>query len=238
MASAGAHTFRRKLALALLAGFVLWVAWKAVTWPRVADLARKNPPTTAFIERWRRDRRSAGKSDRPDWRWVPYGSISESVKRAVVVSEDIAFFDHHGFDVAEMKAAVGKAFEDRRALRGASTITQQVAKNLWLSPSRNPIRKVEEAILTRQLERDLGKKRILEIYLNVVEMGDGIYGVEAASMRYFGRHASDLDDDQAAQLAACLPNPREWHPGSGSKYARWRTEHVLRLMRTWPRNPF
>ncbi|HEY2992007.1 MAG TPA: biosynthetic peptidoglycan transglycosylase, partial [Methylomirabilota bacterium] len=114
--------------------------------------------------------------------------------------------------------------------RGASTISQQLVKNLWLSPSRDPLRKTREAILTWQLERTLGKRRILELYLNVVEFGPGVWGVESASRRYFGKPAADLGDDEAALLAAALPSPAAWHPGSSSAAYRRHVEAVRRRM--------
>jgi len=143
------------------------------------------------------------------------------------VSEDINFFGHHGFEGAEIETALKDAIDDRGMPRGASTISQQVAKNLWLSPSRSPLRKIKEAILTWQLERSLDKKRILEIYLDVAEFGPGIFGAEAASRRYFGKSAVELDEREAAQLAACLPNPGLWHPGGRSAVAVRRTERIL-----------
>jgi monofunctional biosynthetic peptidoglycan transglycosylase len=148
----------------------------------------------------------------------------------VLVSEDINFFGHHGFEVAEIETALKVAIDEQGMPRGASTITQQVAKNLWLSSSRNPLRKIKEAILTWQLERSLDKKRILEIYLDVAEFGPGIYGAESASRRYFGKSAAELDEHEAAQLAACLPNPGAWHPGGRSVVAARRTERILRRM--------
>jgi hypothetical protein len=120
--------------------------------------------------------------------------------------------------------------DDLDAVRGGSTITQQVAKNLWLSPSRNPLRKVKEAILTWQLERKLGKLRILELYLNVVEFGPGVWGAEAAARHYFGRPAADLDEDEAARLAASLPSPSTWHPGASSPAYRRYVDTVRRRM--------
>jgi monofunctional biosynthetic peptidoglycan transglycosylase len=212
--------------LTLAAAFA-YICWEALTWPRVAALAHRIPETTAFIERWKSEQRAAGKSYAPDWRWVPYPAISPHLKRAVLVSEDIDFFGHHGFEVAEIEAAVKDAIDERGMPRGASTITQQVAKNLWLSPSRNPLRKFKEAILTWQLERSLDKRRILEIYLDIAEFGPGIYGAEAASRRYFGKSAAALDEHEAAQLAASLPNPREWHPGGRSAVAVRRTDRIL-----------
>jgi monofunctional glycosyltransferase len=224
------RSWLQRLARVTLVAAVAYLGWEALTWPRVAALAHKIPETTAFIERFKADQRAAGKSDVPDWRWVPYPAISPHLKRAVLVSEDVNFFGHQGFEMAEIEAAVKDAIDERELPRGASTITQQVAKNLWLSPSRNPLRKVKEAILTWQLERSLEKKRILEIYLDVAEFGPGIYGAEAASRRYFGKPAAELDEREAAQLAACLPNPGRWHPGGRSAVALRRTERILGRM--------
>ena len=202
---------------------VLLAAWEWLTWPDVAALASAPPKTTAFIERARRH-------GPVQWTWVPYGRISPNLKRAVLVAEDLGFFDHHGFAVEEQKAALRQAWEEKRLPRGASTLSQQVAKNLWLTPSYNPWRKVKEALLTRQLEAHLDKRRIFEIYLNVVELGPGIYGAEAASRHYFGKPASALGEREAAQLAAALPRPRTWHPGVDSRAYRWKTDLVLRRM--------
>jgi monofunctional biosynthetic peptidoglycan transglycosylase len=213
-----------------LAGLGLWIGYEAWTWPDVAALARKNPGTTAFIEHYRRQQRAAGRSDRVAWLFTPYASISPHLKRAVLVAEDINFFSHGGFELSEVKIALERAVEDLEAPRGASTITQQLAKNLWLSPSRNPLRKLKEALLTWQLERALGKRRILELYLNVVEFGPGIYGVGAASQRYFAKPAADLGEQDAARLAASLPQPKTWHPGAASPAYQRQVATILRRM--------
>ena len=226
MARGKKRSWRRRSARLALAAAFAYILWEAPTWPHVAALARKRPETTAFIERWKTRQRTAGKHDAPDWRWVAYAAISPHLKRAVLVSEDINFFSHHGFETAEIQTAFRDAIDEQGIPRGASTITQQVAKNLWLSPSRNPARKIKEAILTWQLERSLDKKRILEIYLDVAELGPGIYGAEAASQRYFGKSAAELDEHEAAQLAACLPNPRRWNPAGRSAVAVRRTERI------------
>src|SRR6266571_1295103 len=123
-----------------------------------------------------------------------------------------------------------QALEERKIPRGASTITQQLAKNLWLTPSRSPLRKAREGVLTWQLERALSKRRILELYLNVVEFGPGVYGAEAAGRRYFGKPAAELDEDEAAQLAAALPKPRAWHPGVKTPSYRRYVENIRRRM--------
>ena len=201
----------------LVASFVI------LTWPDVASLASTNPETTAFIEQ----ARSRGTDI--EWRWTSSAAISIDLKKAVLVAEDLSFFKHKGFDTFEIKVAARDAVQGKR-VRGASTITQQLAKNLWLSPSRSPTRKLREIVLTRQLERHLSKQRILEIYLNVVEFGPGIYGVEAASRHYFGIPATDLDAEQAARLAASLPRPSKWHPGVESRGYEGSVFRILNLM--------
>jgi monofunctional glycosyltransferase len=203
---------RKLLWIAPLALGCGYLVYEAATWPEVAALAVRNPETTAFIERYRD--RARGE---PAWRWVPYASISAELKRAVLVAEDIEFFSHDGFSRTEINNAMRAAMEDKEMPRGASTVTQQVAKNLWLSPSRNPLRKVKEALLTRQLEKSLPKRRILEIYLNVAEFGPGVYGAEAAARRYFGVPASGLSSRQAAELVAGLSRPSSWHPGVATR---------------------
>jgi monofunctional glycosyltransferase len=199
-------------------------------WPRVDVLATRPPRTTAFIERHRAVKRAAGRDDQVQWIWVPYSAISLPLKRAVIVGEDINFFGHGGVDLDEVQDALERAVERGRRPRGASTITQQLAKNLWLTPSRNPLRKVRELILTRQLESTLSKRRILELYLNVVEFGPGLYGVEAAARRHFGKAAADIGPLEAAQLAAVLPNPHAWRPGSPSRAYQAHVARILRRM--------
>lgn len=215
----------RELGLAAAAGLGLWLVVLLLTWPDVAGLATSFPESTAFIDRY------TERGEAPDWRPVPYAQISPYLREAVVVSEDIEFFQHDGFSAHEMRVAVRQAIARREAPRGASTITQQLAKNLWLSPSRNPMRKLKEAILTRQLEAALEKRRILELYLNVVEFGPGVYGAEAAARRYFGRPAAALTSREAAQLAAGLPRPRTWHPGVESTAYLRRVDRIEARMR-------
>ncbi len=220
----------RRLLWALVLALAAWAGWEAVTWPDVSRLARDRPATTAFVEDYRARQRAQGKPDRAVWAWTPYAAISADLKRAVLVAEDINFFAHRGFDFGEVQNALTDAVRDLQTPRGASTITQQLAKNLWLSPSRNPWRKVKEAILTWQLERALTKRRILELYLNVAEFGPGVYGAGAASQRYFHRPAADLGPAEAAALAAGLPMPSVWHPGVDRPGYRRRIAAILRQM--------
>ena len=206
---------RRGLLLCAL-GLLGWLTWEAVTWPDVTALAHRAPATTAFIERYKARERAAGRRPQVTLAWTDYPRISPNLKRAVLVAEDVNFFSHHGFDWGEIKTAVEESLGERETARGASTITQQLVKNLWLSPRRNPLRKVKEAILTWQVERALTKRRILEVYLNVVEFGPGIYGVGRAAQSYFGEPPDGLSEEESALLAASLPRPRLWHPGSQS----------------------
>ncbi|HEX3126923.1 MAG TPA: monofunctional biosynthetic peptidoglycan transglycosylase [Thermoanaerobaculia bacterium] len=222
---------RRRVLFILLGLCVAWLAWEALTWPDMAALAKNQPETTAFIERYRRGPwMGLGPDRKVEWKWVPGSRISSNLKRAVIVSEDIEFFSHNGFSTREQRAALEDAWEDKKLPRGASTISQQLAKNLWLSPSYNPLRKAKEALFTWQLERTLSKRRILEVYLNVVEFGEGIYGAEAAARHYYGRSAAGLSERQAAELAASLPRPKSWHPGSTSKSYQRKIRSIQRRM--------
>ena len=228
----GAADWSRRLRLGALAAGLLAAGWLLLvwlTWPDVAALASENPRTTAFIERYRQAQREKGEPDRVAWQPVPWERISPNLKRAVVASEDTEFFFHDGFSRHEMKEALKKAIREGEAPRGASTITQQVAKNLWLTPRRSLTRKLREAILTRQLEKHLSKRRILELYLNIVEFGPGIYGAEAAARHYFGVSAAGLLPRQGAMLAAGLPRPKTWNPSSDSEYYRARVERILQI---------
>jgi monofunctional biosynthetic peptidoglycan transglycosylase len=159
-----------------------------------------------------REAAGEGKPWRPAWRWTSYQRISPSLKRAVIVSEDAAFWGHEGVDLGELRVALEDSLRRGVLPRGASTITQQLAKNLYLSPSYSPHRKLVELMIARRLEAELSKARIFELYLNVIEWGDGIWGAEAASRRYFGKSASDLTLDEAALLAGAIINPRVYSP--------------------------
>jgi monofunctional biosynthetic peptidoglycan transglycosylase len=156
--------------------------------------------------------REDGKPWRPSWHPVPYERISPHLRRAVLIAEDDAFYSHDGLDWNELKASARKDFEKRRIVRGGSTITQQLAKNLWLGGSRTPLRKIEEVILAVRLERALPKKRIFELYLNVIEWGDGVFGAEAAARRWFHVPASALGARPSVRLAAVIINPRRFSP--------------------------
>ena len=201
-----------------------------LTLPDVRVLAQSNPTTTAFIELRKREAEEAGRKLNVRHRWVPYPQISNNLRRAVIVTEDSAFYDHEGVDLKELRASLEANWEEGRFTRGGSTITQQLAKNLYLSPSKNPIRKLKELMITRRLEAALTKRRILEIYLNVIEWGDGVFGAEAASRTYFGKPASALTPDEAALLAGAIINPREHSPSRPTRRLLRRQEIIVRRM--------
>ena len=211
-----------------------YLAYTYLTLPDVRPLAKTNPTTTAFMELRVEEARAAGRKFAIRQTWVPYAQISPNLKRAVLLAEDAAFFDHDGIDLAEIKVSLEKNWDEGQFLRGASTITQQLAKNLYLSPSRNPMRKVKELLITRRLESAMTKRRILEIYLNVIEWGDGIFGCEAAARAYFGRPAADLSQEEAALMAGAIINPREHSPAKPTKRLLRRQQIILRRMGVSP----
>ena len=223
----------KRLLLGIVVLVALWLAYELITFPDVAKLATEAPSTTAFMERRKRELRRAGKDDALSYRWVPYSRISPNLRRAVLVSEDSEFYEHKGVDVEAMREAMKRDLKRRKITHGGSTITQQLAKNLYLSPSRNPVRKIKEYFIARSLEKNLSKKRILELYLNVVEYGERIYGAEAAARSYFKVPASSLSPSQAALLAGSLPNPRIMVPSSPNRRLRARQRIILSRMRRW-----
>ncbi len=186
-------------------------------WPPVGWLETENPGTTSFIE-YRREQWESGRRDGKTMRirrqWVPLRRISPSLQKAVVASEDDLFWKHGGFNLSAMYDALKRNWEKGRMASGGSTITQQLAKNMWFTPERSIFRKLKEAIMTWRLELELDKKRILELYLNVAEWGNGLYGAEAAARHYFGKSAAALTRSEAARLAVMLPSPLRRTPSS------------------------
>jgi monofunctional biosynthetic peptidoglycan transglycosylase len=226
----------RGVVLVASLGFV-YVAYVYLTLPDVRQLATHNPKTTAFMELRRQEAQEAGRKFTIRHRWVPYTQISNNLRRAVLVAEDAAFFEHEGVDLKELRASLEHNWEEGRFDRGASTITQQLAKNLYLSPSRNPMRKLKELLITRRLEAALTKRRILEIYLNVIEWGDGIFGAEAAARAYFGKPAAALSPEEAALLAGAIINPREHSPARPTRRLLRRQQIIAKRMGIKPTPP-
>ena len=211
------------------AGFAcLAYAW--ITLPDVRPLATSNPSTTAFIELRAAEAREKDRAPRRVQRWVGYSRVSPDLKRAVLVAEDDAFWQHEGVDVERLQESLQVDWARGRLVRGGSTITQQLAKNLYLSPSKNPMRKLRELVIARRLEAELKKARILELYLNVIEWGDGIYGAEAAARAYFHVAASDLSPEESALLAAAIINPRVFNPSRPTSRLIRRQQLILRRL--------
>lgn len=226
--------WRRRLRLAAEIGTVLVATGALLLWcsvPNTAPLATENPTTTAFIDLRRSQAEADGKPWKLQWQWRPIGKISRYLRAAVIYAEDYRFYKHDGVDWG----AIENAFEsnlDRGSLAiGGSTITQQLAKNLYLSPSRSLIRKAREMLIAFSLEDHLTKTRILELYLNVVEWGDGVFGAEAASRRWFGHSAQALTPAEAVRLAIALPNPITRAPNIRTPELTKKAVRIIRLFR-------
>ncbi len=199
-------------------------------YPRVSTLKKETPQKTAFMEYREKQWAKEGIRKSIVQKWVPLKRISPYLIKAVIIAEDDKFWKHEGFDFEAMQQALEKDIKKRQFKAGGSTISQQLAKNLYLSPSKNPIRKIKEAILTWRMEHALSKRRIVEIYLNVAEWGDGIFGIEAAAKHYYGKHASSLTAQEAARLATVLPNPIVYHVNGDSRYVQNRSERIYQVM--------
>ena len=189
-----------------------------------------DPGSTAFMHARLEELRSHDARAVLQHTWVPYSRVSPQLKRAIVVAEDARFVDHEGFDWEAIEKAREKNRQKGKVVAGGSTISQQLAKNLFLSASRTPWRKGQEALITVMIEHLMDKRRILEIYLNVIEWGDGVFGAEAASRHYFGRHASELDAEEAARLAAMVPNPRYYDRHRNTAWLARKTQMILARM--------
>jgi len=197
------------LALAAVLGYTAWEYWRL---PNVNYLRQTNPHTTAWMEMRAGEAAEANRNYHKLHTWRAYGNYSSWLSACVLAAEDAGFFNHRGFDYREIRESFKRNWEEKAFVRGASTITQQLAKNLFLSSSRNPIRKLKEVVLTYRLEKALPKTRILELYLNLIEWGDGIFGAEAAAQAYFGKPAAVLNVNEAALLAAMIINPIRYSP--------------------------
>jgi monofunctional biosynthetic peptidoglycan transglycosylase len=199
-------------------------------YPDISKLKKGNPVKTSFMKEREEEWQERGKTIKIKQRWVPLHRISPYLVKAVLIAEDDKFYKHEGFDIEAIQKAIGKDIKQKKFKFGGSTISQQLAKNLYLSSSKNPLRKVVEAFLTWRIETTLSKKRILELYLNVAEWGEGIFGIEAASLHYYGKSAADLAPDEAARLASVLPNPRKYNPAGTSRYVANRSRIIYTIM--------
>ena len=209
---------------ALLVLYQLWLFAHICWWVKF------DPASSSFME----DRLEVMQDRNPDaelkHKWVPYGNISNHLKRALIAAEDARFVDHEGFDWEGIAKAYQKNMKKGRVVAGGSTISQQLAKNLFLSTKRTPWRKGEEVLITLMLESVMDKRRIFEIYLNVIEWGDGVFGAEAAARHYFGVRASRLSPEQAARLAAMVPNPRYYDSHRNARGLKRKTGIILARM--------
>ena len=210
---------------ALVAGIGVYMVY-----PDVARLKKENPKKTSFMEYREEEWRKKGKKVRIQKKWVSLGQISPYIMKAVIIAEDDKFWSHKGFDLDAIQKAIEKDIEKGKFKLGGSTISQQLVKNLYLTPSKNPLRKAKEAIITWRLEKALNKRRILELYLNVVEWGEGIFGIEAAAQHHYGKPAIALSPQEAARLAAVLPNPRRYRPTGSSHYVEKRAAIIYNIM--------
>ncbi|MCX5718164.1 MAG: monofunctional biosynthetic peptidoglycan transglycosylase [Nitrospirae bacterium] len=206
-------------------------AYLYFSFPDIESLKKYNPKKTSFMEYREREWKRQGKKYRIQQKWVPISQISPYLIKAVLIAEDDKFWSHEGFDYEAMQKAMEKDIKAGKFKAGGSTISQQLAKNLYLSPSKNPLRKIEEAVITWRMEKILSKKRILELYLNVAEWGDtGIFGIEAAAGHYYGKPVSNLTPDESARLASVLPNPRRYNPLGDLKYVVNRSNLIYSIM--------
>jgi len=217
----------RRTLLALLALVALWQGWYLgwVVWYRWMD-----PGMTSVMSRRLDELREKNPKAELKHQWVSYAKISNNLKRAAIAAEDDKFIDHEGFDWEGIQKAIEKNQKKGKVVAGGSTITQQLAKNLFLSASKTPWRKAQEAVITVWIELLWDKRRILEVYLNVVEWGEGLFGAEAAAKRYFGTPAAGLGAEQAARLAVMLPAPRRFEKNPYSAYVNGRTQLILGRM--------
>jgi monofunctional biosynthetic peptidoglycan transglycosylase len=224
----------RRAVLVIAAVPVLAAAWVVVGLPARGDvraLANGNPGKTSVMRQREDEARRAGRTPRTQQTYVPLSRISKHLIHAVIAAEDQKFFGHEGVDWDAIEKVIEEDRRRFRFARGGSTITQQLAKNLFFTTRRSVVRKLREVVVADWLEDDLGKRRILELYLNVIEWGDGIYGAQAAALRYYGKPASALDEVEAAGLAAMIPNPRRINPRvSAARHARAQ-RRVLWLMK-------
>jgi monofunctional glycosyltransferase len=218
--------FELLVVVSALAATVLWASL-----PDTSRLATQNPTSTAFIDLRRAEAKAAGKSFVLAWDWRPLGKISRYLRAAVIYAEDAHFYSHEGVDWDALEKAVETNLDRGELGVGGSTITQQLAKNLYLSPSRSLFRKLREMLIAFSLEDNLSKQRILEIYLNIAEWGDGVFGAEAAARKWFHKTAQALTPAEAARLAIALPNPFKRAPDVNDAMLTRKAVRIVRLFR-------
>ncbi|MHB8534755.1 MAG: monofunctional biosynthetic peptidoglycan transglycosylase [Sulfuricaulis sp.] len=229
------HVLRWSFRL-LLVLFIADLFYLGVTWPDWKKLAAGPVPKSAFMVEYEKERVHHKNWPRLRWHPVPLSTIPKYFIRAVILGEDSRFYEHSGFDLIAFKEAMEYNLREGRFVLGASTISQQTVKNLFLSPARNPLRKWHELILTWGMEHNLSKRRILELYLNIAQFGRGIYGVQAASQAYWGIDPEQMSVAEAAELAATLPGPVDNNPVDQTRYFVKRSKKILALVERYPGN--
>ncbi len=224
-----------KIVIGLIQKAIFWFLAVSLIWVLIYRFI--NPPITYLMLQRAVEHKIDGKDLKIDKSWMRIEDISTNLKKAAIAGEDINFLNHWGFDFKAMESAFVKN-KNGKKVRGGSTISQQTAKNVFLWPGRSYIRKAFEAYFTVLIEIIWGKERILEVYLNVIEMGDGIYGAEAAVQNYWGKSAGNMSKSQSALLVAVLPNPLRWNPSRPSRFVYYKQGLILRNMRTLKKLPF
>lgn len=218
------------LAVVLCFGFSLSIYLSLAD---IAYLKHHNPKITALMQYRKEQAEARGRKYTIRQNWVDFQTIPDVLKKAVRISEDASFYDHNGIDYEELKASIKKNFEKGRLARGGSTITQQLAKNLFLSPEKSFLRKIREYFMAKRLEDELSKDRIFSLYLNLIELGPGIFGVEAASQYYFNKGVKDLNLEEIVRLAAIIPRPLTVSPTTDSQWLNWKVEWIFHKLKLY-----
>ena len=220
---------KRFLYLFLITAIILSVFFR-LSIPDVSVLKKGNPGKTSLMKYREAEWAAKGRKLRISQVWMPYARLSPYLVKAVIIAEDDKFWRHEGFDYEAIQKAMEKDIKAGKFKAGGSTISQQLAKNLYLNPEKSLIRKLKEAVITWKLERSLSKKRIIELYLNVVEWGDGVFGAEAASRYHFGKSCIELTPMEAARLAVVLPNPKRFNAAGDQRYVNSRSNIIYNIM--------
>ena len=216
------------LSFLVVAGFYFYLGL-----PDVSDLKTKNPRTTSLMVQRYREAKKSGTTFRIHKQWIDFEAIPKLLRETVRVTEDASFYQHKGVDLAELKEAIVKNWKKGEFVRGASTITQQLAKNLYLSTEKSLTRKIKEYLITIRLEKNLSKDRIFAIYLNVIEWGPGIFGVEAASQYYFHKGVSQLNLEEIVRLVAVIPKPLKINPTQDDDWLKWKARWILDALKRY-----
>jgi monofunctional biosynthetic peptidoglycan transglycosylase len=209
-----------------LAAGAVFILVVGLTLPDVSGLKSRTPASTSLMRQREAEAAKAGRPFAARGEWVAFESIPSLLKKAVLVSEDAAFYEHKGIDFSELKVAIKQGMKEKRIVRGASTITQQLAKNLYLSTDRTLWRKLKEILLAKRLEKALPKNRIFALYLNLIEFGPGVFGVQAASRHWFDKDAADLTPEDAVRLAAIIPRPLRSDPRTNDAWMKFKGKWI------------